>query len=60
MVKKRRDSRISLLLERFEDVDSINHEKKRGNVFISYSIMSGSVTPWTIVPQAPLSVGFSR
>ena len=34
MVKKRSDSRISFLLERFEDVDSINREKKGGNVFI--------------------------
>ena len=30
MAKKRRDSRISFLLERFEDVDSINHKKKGG------------------------------
>jgi len=34
MAKKRRDSRISFSLERFEDLDSINHEKKGGNVFI--------------------------
>ena len=27
---------------------------------LSYSVMSDSVTPWTAVHQAPLSMGFSR
>ena len=27
---------------------------------VSHSVMSDSVTPWTLASQAPLSVGFSR
>ena len=27
---------------------------------LSHSVMSDSATPWTVVHQAPLSVGFSR
>ena len=29
-------------------------------VCVSYSVMSDSVTPWTVACQAPLSMGFSR
>ena len=29
-------------------------------VRVSHSIMSDSVTPWTVAHQAPLSMGFSR
>ena len=31
-----------------------------GMVQISCSVMSDSVTPWTVAHQAPLSLGFSR
>ena len=27
---------------------------------LSHSVMSDSVTPWTVAHQAPLSMGFSR
>ena len=27
---------------------------------LSHSVTSDSATPWTVVPQAPLSMGFSR
>ena len=29
-------------------------------VYVSCSVMSNSVTPWTVTHQAPLSMGFSR
>ena len=29
-------------------------------VWVSLSVMSDSVTPWTLACQAPLSMGFSR
>jgi len=31
-----------------------------GPLFFSHSVMSNSVTPWTVARQAPLSVGFPR
>ena len=31
-----------------------------GRVSVSHSVVSNSVTPWTVAHQAPLSMGFPR
>ena len=38
----------------------IPHLIHKDNIVLNRSVMSDSVTPWTVAHQAPLSMGFSR
>ena len=38
----------------------MKEKSESGSECVSCSVMSSSATPWTVAPQAPLSMGFSR
>ena len=50
-------SLMSFWGEKFFEASSLNLLL---TLSVSHSVMSDSVTPWTLASQAPLSVGFSR